>query len=75
MTRFSLGILEKAIEGGKISGFLATKTVQFWSGTGKDFLMSFWREQNREIRHRMLKESKASMEQQLRAFRGKKDPS
>lgn len=62
MFRFALTTFEKALDGDRMRGFLATKTIQFWSGTGMNFVAAFMRDQSRDIRTRMLKETRDSLE-------------
>jgi hypothetical protein len=66
MYKFALTTLEKALDGDRLRGFLATKTIQFWTGSGMNFILSFLREQSRDIRKRTLKETRDSLERQIR---------
>ncbi len=63
--KFALKNAEKAAEGDKLRGFLATQTFIFWAGAGKTFIFSFLRYQSREVRTRMLKETRESLNRQI----------
>lgn len=63
--KFAFKNVEKAAEGDTLRGFLATKTFNFWTGPGKTFLTSFFRQQSRDIRMRALKESMESLNRQI----------
>ena len=62
--KFTLGFLEKALEGNRFHGYLTVKTVKFWTGTGKNFLLAFFRRQLHEIRSNMLKDVRDTLRRQ-----------
>lgn len=64
MLKFSLGFLEKALEGNKVHGFLTAKTFVFWTGTGKNFLVAFFRHQLRDIRTGTLQDVREMLRRQ-----------
>jgi hypothetical protein len=66
MFKFGLSILEKALDGDRVSAFLSTKTVQFWTGSGMNFALDFSRKQSQDIRKRTLKEARENLEHQIK---------
>lgn len=69
ISKFAFTQAEKTASGDRLRSYIATQTFNFWAGTGKNILVTFFRAQTSEIRNRLLKETGESLAQQVIARR------
>ena len=68
-TRLALKRLGDAADGDALTGFLAMKTLNFWTkGTGKDIALSVTRALSRDSRERILKETEDVLVENMKVF-------